>query len=316
MTPAGPASGGGGAGGFAGLDPTARGMAYMLASCVAFALVWTLIRIAGETVSAFMIMFARTAFGCLSLAPDLRARGLAMLRTRRLPIHLIRGVTSVVGTFGIFYAVTVTPLGLVVAISYAAPLFTTMGAVLLFGERIHARRVAALIVGFAGMVLVLRPDAVDFDLGVAAAIAGTLGIAGSMLTIKALAPTDRSDTIVAYAFLLPLPVTFAAALPGWMWPEPVDWVLLIAIGLLASVGQRLLAMAFAQADAGAILPIDFVRLVLATAFGAWLFDERVDWLTGAGALIILASTVYLARREAIAGHAGATGRSDARPERR
>lgn len=293
-----------------------RGIAYMIVSCVAFATVWAMIRMAGETVSAFMIIFFRTLFGCLSMLPDWRREGADLLRTQRPALHLIRGATAMTATFGIFYAVTVAPLGLVVAISYTAPLFTTLGAVAFMGERIHARRIAALIVGFAGMLMVLRPGSAMLDWGVGAAIVGSLGIAGSMLTIKALTPTDKTETIVAYAFLLPLPVAFGAALADWTWPGPVELALLAGIGAGASVGQRTLAQAFRHADAGAILPFDFIRLVLATAFGALLFGEAVDGLTVVGALVILASTVYLAHRESVAGRAGATGPPAAPPESR
>jgi len=273
----------------------------MIVSCLAFACVWGLIRLASAEVSAWMIVFFRTLFGCVFLLPNLFKDGLTLLKTERLPLHAVRGFTAIIATFGIFYAVTVAPLSLVVAISYAAPLFTTLGAVLLLKERIRARRITALIIGFAGMLVVLRPgEALVVNPGVIAAVIGTLGIAASMLTIKALAPTDSPRTIVAYAFLLPLPATFLAALPSWTWPDADAWALLLAIGLIAGLGQYALARSFAEADASAVLPFDFVRLLAATAIGALAFGETIRLQTLAGALIILAASVYLAHREALA----------------
>lgn len=272
----------------------------MILSCLCFAFVWALIREASAYVSPFMIVFFRTLFGALFIMMNVFKDGFAFLRTDRLPIHGIRGLTAITATFGIFYAVTVVPLSLVVAISYAAPLFTALGAVFLFKERIRARRITALIIGFLAMLLVLRPGQTDFGLGVIAAMIGTLGIAASMLTIKALAPTDETRTIVGYAFLMPLPLAFIAALLDWTWPDVAGWGLLLGIGLVASIGQYALAKSFAFADASAVLPFDFVRLVAATAIGALYFGEKIEPLTVAGALIILASAVYLAHRERLA----------------
>lgn len=279
---------------------TLAGIAWMILSCLCFAIVWAMIRIASDQVSAFMIIFFRTFVGALALMPNYFRDGWSFLQTERLGVHAIRGFTAITATFGIFYAVTVAPLSLVVAISYAAPLFTTLGAVLVFKESIRARRITALVVGFLGMLLVLRPDQTVWSIGVVSAIVGTLGIAASMLTIKALAPTDQTRTIVAYAFLMPLPVTFAVALPDWTWPDSQTLLLLLAIGLIASVGQFALAKSFAKADASAVLPFDFVRLLAATALGALLFDEALELLTLVGAVVILGASVYLAHRERLA----------------
>lgn len=296
------------------LTPTRTGIAQMILSCVCFAVTWALIRYTSETVHAFMIIFARTALGSLFQLPRLVRSGGASLKTQRLRLHLIRGITATIATFGIFYAVTVTPISLVVAISYAAPLFTTLGAVLLLGERIRIRRVTTLIIGFAAMLLVLRPGGTELTIGVFAAIAGTLGIAGSMLTIKALAPTDRIETIVAYAFFLPLPISTLAAVSVWQWPTLGEAALLLTIGITATIGQTALARAFARADASAVLPFDFVRLVLATGFGIAFFGEAFDALTLLGAVIILASTIYLAHREAQADRAASRDQRSAPPD--
>jgi drug/metabolite transporter (DMT)-like permease len=199
---------------------------------------------------------------------------------------------------GTFYAVAHAPLATALSINYTAPLFATVGAVLFLGERIRARRVAALVVGFVGMLIVVRPGSLPMTPGVIAAMISAVSTAFSIVAIRALVTSDDSRAVAAWTFILTTIPSLVVASFVWTWPPRDVWPLLGMIGTAAAIGQLSLSRAFALAEASAILPYDFVRFGLIATAGILLFGERMDALTIVGGAIILATTIYLAVREA------------------
>ena len=275
-----------------------RGIAWMIASCAAFAALWVCIRIASATLHPFAIVVARNLFGLLWLSPMLLANP-RLLDRRRLPVHVRRATSGVVATFATFYAVAHLPLATALAVNYTAPLFATIGAVLFLGERIHVRRIAALGVGFAGMLIVLRPGVAPFSTGLVAAVVSALATAFSLVAIKRLVGSDDARAVAAWSFVLTLPVSVVLAAPFLQVPPPALLPVLVALGGCAAAGQYALAQAFRHADASAVMPYDFVRFGLITAAGIALFGEAADAWTLIGGTIILSSTIYLAVRERV-----------------
>ncbi len=280
-----------------------KAIALKILSAAIFAVLWALIRYASETLPPPLIVFYRTLFGLMFMAALFARSARGLLRTERLPLHLLRGVSGVAAMYLTFFAVSLAPLANVVAISYATPLFATIAAVLLLDERIRARRVSALAVGFLGMLFVLRPGVHMPMLGEWLALGSAVMVAFSLTCVKLLARTERPEAIVLFSFMVALPINFVVALFFWRWPSPGEWLLLAAIGIGANLGQITMTRAFALAEASALLPFDFVRLLVASALAAALFGERLDVWTAAGAGIILTASVYLAHRERQLAHA-------------
>jgi drug/metabolite transporter (DMT)-like permease len=270
---------------------------WFIVSCVAFASMWVMIRYAARHLHSVEIVFFRNLIGLAFLMPMiLRTPGL--IRRDRLRLHLGRATSGFLATMGTFYAVANAPLADALAINYTAPLFGTLGAVLMLGERIRARRIAALAVGFAGMLLVLRPGSVPFTPGIAAAILSAITTGYSIVAMRSLVGVDDPRAVAAWTFILTTLPSLAAALFVWTAPPMAVWPLLAGIGAAAAIGQLSLTQAFSLSEASAVLPLDFVRFGLVTAAGVLLFDERYDALTLAGGALILGSTIYLAWREA------------------
>lgn len=280
------------------LPPALRGIVFMLASTLAFALLWVFIRLAAETMPVVLLVFWRTLFGLVFMAPMLAREGRGLFATRRHGLHGLRAATGALAMYATFYAVSHAPLADVTAISYASPLFAALLAALFLGETMRMRRLSALALGFFGMLMVVRPGMAELDDGRMAAIAGALLVAGSLVAIKLLSRTERPETTVAWSYILILPLNLAVALLFWRWPDARELLLLAIVGVLANIGQMALTRAFSAAEATAVLPFDFVRLVLAALFGVTIFGEDLAWQTVAGAGIILVSSVYLAHREA------------------
>lgn len=271
---------------------------YMVWSCVLFVFLWALIRIVTETVHPFIVVLFRSIFALVALAPFFFREGKSALRTDRIGLHALRGMFATFATFSIFYAVSVVPLADLVAITFAAPVFATVGAVLVLGERIHIRRIISTVLGFLGVLIVLRPGVSTLTPGVMLGLFGSVAIAGSLLTIKTLTRTEKPQAIVAYSLLFVAPTAMVAAAFIWAMPTWQEWALLGAIGILVSMAQMALTRAFQHGEATQVLPFDFVRLILASVLGIFLFDELVNIWTWVGGAVILTSTVYVAHREA------------------
>lgn len=280
-------------------------MFWMVLACISFAGLWVMIRLASEELHPFALVVWRNFLGLLWLTPMILLTP-GLLKTDRLPGHIRRAASGVIATFATFYAVANAPLANVLAINYTAPLFATIGAVLFLGERVRWVRGLALALGFLGMLLVLRPGSGEMTPGLWAAVISAITTAFSYLAIKALTGQDDPRAVAVWSFILTTPVSFVLALPFWTWPSDHLWPILFGLGACAASGQLALSRAFSLAEAGAVLPFDFVRFGLITLAGILLFGERYDLTTIIGGTVILASTIILALRErALARERGA-----------
>ena len=258
---------------------------------------WVLIRYAARHLHSFEIVFFRNFIGLLFLMPMILGNP-GLIRREKMRVHLGRATSGFIATMGTFYAVANAPLADVLAINYTAPLFGTLGAVLMLGERIRMRRIVALAVGFAGMLLVLRPGTVPLTPGIVAAIVSAVTTGYSIVAMRSLVGVDDARAVAAWTFILTTIPSLMVALFVWQAPPLAVWPLLVAIGAAAAIGQLTLTRAFSLSEASAVLPLDFVRFGLVTSAGIGLFEERYDALTLAGGALILSSTIYLAVREA------------------
>ena len=287
---------------------TNRGVFWMIVSCVAFASMWVLIRHASHDVHAFVIVFFRNAVGTLVLVP-MMLRNKGLMRISRMRANSRRAVSGFIATTATFYAVSHAPMATALSINYTAPLFATVGAVLFLGEKIHARRVAALVIGFAGMLIVVRPGALPMTAGVLAAMISAVATAFSIIAIRQLVAFDDSRAVAAWTFIMMTPPSLVLAATVWTTPPVAVWPFLVAIGCVAAVGQLSMNRAFALAEASAVLPYDFVRFGLVTIAGIALFGERLDGMTLLGGMIIFGATVYLAVRERQVARARGTAKN-------
>ncbi len=283
-----------------------RAPAWMMASCCAYTAMWALIRVVSTEVHSTLMVFTRYLVGTGILLLLHRTAFLDVLRTPRFKDHLKRSTSGIIGATTLFYAISHAPMAQVLAINYSAPLFATVGAVMFMGERIRLRRVVTLLVGFAGVLIVLRPGQLPLTPGIAAAVVAALAIATASMSIRHLVGIDRMDTVVAWGFVMPLPFVGLMAIPFWTTPSVLTVALMVGIGCLAYLGQICTTNAIRLAEAAtAVMPYDFLRFALTTVVGVWLFSEKFDAYTLFGGGIIFASTIYLAYREAVAARAKA-----------
>lgn len=270
----------------------------MFTSAAAFAVMMALVRLVSGEIHPFEAAFFRNALGLVFLAPWLMANGIGVLHVGRLPVHLLRAGFGLCAMLLLFTALSRLPLAEATALTFTAPLFATIGAAVVLGERVRRRRWIATCVGFLGALIVLRPGAAVINPASFIALSAAVFIAAAMLSIKSLSKTEHPNAIVLIMGLLMTPASLVPAAFVWTWPSMETWGWLILMGFAATVGQVCLTRAFAAAEASAVLPLDFSRLVFVSLLGYLMFAEMPDRWTLVGASLIVAATVYIAHREA------------------
>ena len=277
--------------------PAARAVLLMVFSTVLFGLMAVVIRLASETQHPFEIAFFRNLFGLLFTLPLLFKHGPGLLKTSKLPLYLLRCAIGTVGMMAGFWAIVHLPLAQAVAISYSTPLFVTIGAVWVLGETVRARRWAAVLIGFIGVIILLRPDADTFTGASLVALLAAVMSASVAISIKFLTRTESPDAIVVFTTALWVPMSLVPALLFWQTPSGITWLWLGLAGLFGTVAHMCWTRALQLGDASILTPISFMQVLVVGVFGWWLFDESVDRYTLIGALIIFGSNLYLAHRE-------------------
>jgi drug/metabolite transporter (DMT)-like permease len=282
----------------AALPPVARGCLLMLLSTVMFAAMHTAIRHATQHLPAVEVAFLRNVLGLVVILPLLVRHGPSLFYTRKLGLHVLRAVLNVVAMLTFFIGLSLTPLARATALSFTAPLFTALLSALLLGEVFRWRRWTAIVCGFIGTLVILRPGLQALDTGALLVIGSSLVWSLAVIDIKVLGRTESSITITAYVTVLMIPMTLVPAVVVWQAPPPELWGWLLFIGVIGTLGQIVVTEAFKLADMTVVMPLDFLKLIWATAFGIILFGEVPDLLTYIGAAIVFASSFYIAWREA------------------
>lgn len=271
----------------------------MLASTVLFGLMAVAIRLASQSLHTFEVAFFRNFFGLLATLPLLVRHGPSLLRTQHFPRYLLRCLIGITGMMCGFWAIGHLPLAQAVSLSYSSPIFVVIAAALFLGERVHARRWSAVAIGFIGVLVITRPGSDDFSVGMLIAIFSALMTGLVSIQIKQLSALEPADRIVFYTTLIWVPMSLIPAALVWRWPEGIVWVWVVAAGLLGTCGHMLWTRALKLGDVSALTPISFMQLPVVATAGWLLFGERVDRWTIAGTFIILASSAYIAHREAL-----------------
>jgi len=282
---------------FRALPPNARGAAWMVLAAAGFSLMATLVKLLGQRLDSVQITFFRNLFGLLWLAPFAAAQGRVVFRTGYLGRHLWRAAMGTSAMLTGFYAVTHMPLATATSISFATPLFMIVLGTVFLGETVRWRRWTATMVGFGGVLVMLRPGAVPIDAAALAALANAMFVAIAQALVKTMPISEKPLTML---LIFALAATAFLATPAalvWQWPTATEWLMAAAMGGIGISSQGCIIRAFQAGEATAVSPFDYTRLIFATAMGFAVFAEVPDAWTFAGAGIVIASAVYIARRE-------------------
>jgi drug/metabolite transporter (DMT)-like permease len=277
----------------------------MIASAVSFTLMTMLVKLLGEDYPAALQTFYRQLAGMLVLLPMILRDPRSAFRTTRPGILLFRALAGTTGMILSFYAYQKLPLADANALSFTRTLWVVPLAAFILKERIGPRRISATTIGFLGALLILQPAASSegayLSWPALAALAASLLLAMTVTSMKFMTRDHTTMTLMSWSASLGLALAIAPALFVWRWPEPVDLLLLTAMGVLGTITQACYIKGMAEGDATVMAPVDYSRLVFAVILGYLLFGEIPDSLTLLGSGIIIAATLYITVRESRLG---------------
>jgi len=282
------------------LPANLRGILWSGLAGLLFALLNVFTLIPSQHLNSVVMAFLRYLFGTMFLLPLVLRLGLyRSLHTRRLPLHLFRGVIHTAGMMLWFVALPLTTLAEITALGFTGPIFITIGAALFLGEDVRLRRWLAVIVGFIGAMIIVRPGFSALHLGVICILVSTPIFSASNLISKALARTDSANTIVIWQNLVI--VVCAAPFAIWFWQTPrwFDLLWFIAAGLCGTLGHLSQQRGYQLADITLLQPIGFLSLIWNALLGFILFTQKPDVWTFVGAAVIFGSALYISHREAV-----------------
>ncbi len=276
-----------------------RGALLMTGAAICFAAMAVLIRYITRDVHPFEAAFFRNLFGLIPMIPWMLRHRLSGLRTLRLKLHFIRAVIGLAGMLCLFSALAIAPAAQVIAINFTVPILTTILAAVVLGEVVRARRWSAVAIGFVGAMIIVRPFGQTFETGAILALMATLFMATAVTTVKMLSRTESANAIVTWMGMIMTPLSLVPALMYWQQPTWEQLGVLLVIAVMATAGQQLFVRANRAADQSYVMAFDFLRLPFVATLAFIIFGETVDFWTWAGASLIIGSTLYIARREAV-----------------
>jgi len=271
----------------------------MLVAVVLFALMDAGLKTLSERYPPFQVATLRGAASLpLVLAWSLATVGWKPLLRVRWPLHLLRGAIGITMMASFVYALKRMPLSTAYTIFFVAPLLITAMSVPFLGERVGPRRWTAIAIGLLGVLVVLRPTGEGMaSLAGLAVLVAAFGYAVSAITVRVLARTDSNQAMVVWLLALMALGSGALAWPDWQPIRSDDLWLIAGIGVVGALGQYAITLAFRHGEASLLAPLEYTALVWGVLLDATIWGVLPDSATWIGAAIIVASGVYLMRRE-------------------
>jgi drug/metabolite transporter (DMT)-like permease len=238
--------------------------------------------------SVFQLLEVRAVLGFFLLYPLIHLNGgVAILKTARLPQHIARNLIHYGAGLCWFFALTLIPIGQVVAIEFTMPIWTAILAVSFLGERMTVWKIAAIVLGLVGVLVIVRPATGQINPGQLIALAAAVGFGISIALVKFLTRTESTLSILFWMLVVQSVAGFFPTLFVWVWPTPYVWGWIVVIAICGMFSHFCMVRAMLYADATIVIPMDFLRVPLTATAGWLLYSERLDLLTVVGAMLIL-----------------------------
>lgn len=278
------------------------GIGLLVLAEVVFATMDTVAKHLSQEMPVGMVVWGRYAFNFAFMLPFLLRRNPGeVLRVQRLGLVLLRGLQLLCATACFFTAIRYIPLADAVAIGFVAPLFVVALSVPLLGERVGPRRWAAVLVGLAGTLVIVRPGFAEVHWAYGLLIAMAFIFATFVINTRVLTRTEQPLTMLFYTTLVGASGASLLLPFVWQMPTPEQWAMMAAMGALGGVSHFLLIHAYRVATASLLAPFQYAQIIFAGIWGWLVFGDVPDGWVVAGTLILVASGLYILRREALQG---------------
>ena len=241
-----------------------------------------------RALNVFELMELRSLLGLLMLYPLIRINGgFAILKTARLHVHIGRNLIHYAAQLGWFFALTLIPIGQVVAIEFTMPIWTAILAASFLGERMTVWKVTAIVLGVIGVIVIVRPATGAINPGQLIALGAAVGFGISIAVVKSLTRTEQTLAIIFWMLVVQSAAGLLPSLYAWTWPDAYVWFWVVVIAFCGTFSHYCMARAMLHADATVVIPMDFLRVPLTATAGWLIYSERLDLFTVAGAALIL-----------------------------
>jgi len=281
------------------------GIGLVLAAMFIFAGMDGLSKALAERYHVFQISLARYLFTVLFLLPAVFAAGTgAVFRTGRAGLLVLRGLCMLGSALFFIAALGRMPIADATAISFLSPAIVTALSIPLLREQVGWRRWVAIAVGFAGVLVIVRPGTAAFDPAALLPIGSAACWALGLVLTRMLHGSDGTLTMVIYMALTGLVVSLFLGVPVWIWPDATGWLLMAGMGMCSASAQVLLARAHAMASASLLAPFSYSQMIWASLIGYFAFGHLPDAPTWVGASVIIASGLYILHRERVRARRG------------
>ncbi len=279
---------------------TFKAALWMCASIASFLTMTVAARaIVTNGIDAFQLMLMRSVIGWFILLPLVYASGgFAAMRTSHPVQHIARNVLHYAGQYAWMLALGMIPLAQLISIEFTTPIWGSLGAVLLLGERMSVGKTAALAFGLFGVLVIVQPGVSAIEPGHLIMLAGAVGFGLSVVLVKSLTRSDGTTTIIFWMLIIQTVIGLTPALMVWRMPSPDLWPWILLVSLTGMSSHFFMARALSHAEATVVMPMDFLRLPISAVIGYLLYAETIDIFTATGALLILAGNLFNLRRRA------------------
>lgn len=275
------------------------GIALMIAAGATFCVSSVFVKQLSGDYSAFQIVFIRSFF-VITVALIIAARmgGLSALKTKHPGLHAARGIIGFFSVSCFFYAVRELPIADAMTAAYCAPLFITALSVPLLKEIVGVRRWAAVLIGFAGVIVVAGPQGAT-NIALLVAILSALAYAFVAILIRKMGTTETLASVSFYTAAIYLILGAGISFPHWQPIPQSDWLLFCGVGLFGTIAQILMTASYRAAPVAVVSPFEYTSFVWAIGFDFMIWNLPPAWATLVGATIIISSGIYIVHREGI-----------------
>ena len=283
---------------FHALTPNMQGAVLVLCGTFFFVLTDIVVKFTGKSIHPAQMSLFRYGIGFVLLAPLFIRTGRARLQTKRLKLHFFRAIIASVGQAGVYYAVIHLHLADATAMTFTRPLFLTILAILILKEVVGSHRWAATVIGFSGVIVMMRPFGGEVDIAWGVALFTAFLFAAGLIMIRVLGRDDPPGTILFWYHIFGVLIFAGPAAYVWVDPTPLEWVQLCLIATSTAIGMNFFVRGFSVGESSLMGTMEYTRLVFAALTGYFIFSEIPDIWTGVGAAIIVSATIYITRHEA------------------
>lgn len=272
-----------------------RGVLWMLAAVTTLTTMFAIVKQMSIEVPIFVVALARTFFALCMLTPWIVRNGRAGIRTTRPGLHFVRAFFGITAFVCVVFALEHLILADVMVLAFTSPFWSILIGAIVLHEAIRGRRVAATLVGFCGVLMIVKPQG-GIEAAMLLALLSAILSSCAMISMKSLSSTEPPTRIVFYFMFFGTLIMLPGAVLTWETPTLVQTGWLLLAGVLGAVGQDFLARAYDAGEIGIVAPFDFMRLPVAALLGYLIFNELPDPWSIAGTVVIVASALYLMRR--------------------